>query len=47
MLTLVDRRYAMASDDEMIMGVPMAHLSRIYENLKEAHQAVLQISSQV
>ena len=35
-----DRRYAMASDDEMIMGVPMAHLSRIYENLKEAHQAV-------
>lgn len=35
-----ERRYAMASDDEMIMGVPMAHLHRLYENLKEAHQAV-------
>lgn len=35
-----ERRYAMASDDEMIMGLPMAHLYRIYENLKEAHKAV-------
>jgi hypothetical protein len=24
----------------MIMGLPMAHLHKLYENLKEAHQAV-------
>ena len=35
-----ERRYAMASDDEMIMGVPMTHLRRLYENLQEAHKAV-------
>jgi uncharacterized protein (DUF169 family) len=35
-----ERRYAMASDDEMIMGIPFAQLGRIYSNLKEAHKAV-------
>ncbi len=35
-----ERRYAMAADDEMIMGIPFAHLNRLYENLKKTHQAV-------
>jgi uncharacterized protein (DUF169 family) len=35
-----ERRYAMAADDEMIMGIPIAHLGRLYENLQAAYKAV-------
>jgi len=35
-----ERRYAMAADDEMIMGIPIDELERIYQNLKDAHKAV-------
>lgn len=35
-----DRKFAYATDDEMIMGFPIAHLKRLTKNLQESYSGV-------
>lgn len=40
MADIGDRRFAYAADDEMIIGIPIAHLERLVGNLKKCYAGV-------